>query len=613
MMLEDRQRTKRQLASAAVVVMLMVVAVGAALESPEVEESEAIDPVTAALILLSILGAVGIFASGYLLGSMNSGSGSGDQDRSAEATLVAQSITAGLTYYENALANYDQIWTLTDEHWIRQAELAVAEVWSADSDYDPYTVLSNSGVYLNSGYMMLNAAEQVNKHYDSLSERLEKWGTLDTYSGTMNLNLILGNNTTMGTDSSGDWSLQLGTVVRNAGSGDTVYIVGGQFWASKSTTLTSASGATITVPGSTWTDLDTLSGFESDVWILQEGVTYCGSLLPVFGSNAATVTAGMVADIGGETRVLTYTDSGQVYDGTSNFSSISIQVVPTSGTASDAVNITATLADYSTLLATVYDSMAKASSAASVIWDIYDQAGSTSAYLTTLMVPDIYENVTLSDAQKEIITVLALQQLADWYQDNSGDISSISYTLTAQSMSLYVRGDVTTSAGELYEDVIFTPIFYADTTLTNGTNTTSKYGFIAIWGEGTSLSGWDYSTSATSAELVWVESGATLDIYEMLYDGEIVDTVDLEVSEIDFIEGGEIDPTPIPPTPVNRMIEIVELILTIVGIVMLVGGVMMRSPIAMGIGVLVIILGLFAAEPIADFLDMFGISQWEYT
>lgn len=607
-MREKRESSRRRIAAIAVVMMLAMVAVGAGLESPEVEEVDAlpIAPLVIAVILFAVTA-----GGAYTLANMGSDSGNGDQDRTSEATLVAQSISAGLAYYDNSLANYNQIWTLTDEHWIRQAELAAASVWEQGTTYDPYEVLETSGVYLNSGYMMQNAAAQINAHYDSMTERMDLWNTMDTYKGKMSLELILGNNTTMSSTSS--WAMEIGTVVRNAdASASKVYIVGGDLWASAASTITSSSGTTINLSKG-WNDLDSNTSFSADIYTLSEGTTYCGSILPVFGSGAASVSAGMVAEIGGETKVLTYTSAGKIYDGTSEYDKMSLQVVPNGGTAPDATDITSTLADYSELLQTVYSSMSKASSAASIVWSIYDDAGSTSAYLTTLMVPDIYEDVELSEGQKKIITVLAMQQLAEWYTDNSGDVSDFSAVMTPESMSLFVRGDVTTSAGEIYENVIFTPIFYKDTTLKNGNNTISGYGFIAIWADGEPLSGWDMESSITSADLVWVESGATLDVYEMLYDGSIVDTVSLNVSEIDPVDPTPIDPTPITPEATNKLIEYLEILFTVLGAVMIACGALMRSPIAIAIGSILILMGLFAAEPIADILDKFGISMWEYT
>ena len=579
------------------------------MDTPVEEEPEAIAPIILVAIV-AIAEAIALTAeTTYILTGNPSNSGSGDQDRSSEATLVAQTISDGLAYYDNALKNYAQIWELTNEHWIRQAELATAGLWEKDSEYDPFEVLEQAGVYLNSSTMMVNAAAQINEHYDSMSNRVQIWDSMETYSGKMALQFRLGTNTVM---SGSSWDASLCTVVKDVtNTANKAYLYGGDIYASKACTITA--GSTTVNLSEGWNDLSSISTFHTGIWTLTNGTSFAGDILPVLGTGAATVQVGMVASAGSDTRILTYNPtSGKISDGTYLYDKIALEVVPSGGTT-QSKDITATLVDYAEMLNVVYNSMVKASSAASTIWSIYDKAESSSAYLTTLMVPDSYNNVDLSSGQKEIITILAMEQLAEYYQDNGGKIKTGDYNLTGGSMDLFVRGSITTAAGKLYSDVIYTPIFYKDVNISEGSRQYTGTGFMAVWGTGQPLTSWDRSTNLDSCEIVAVSGTYTLAMDEILYGGEIVSTVALETTNVDFIDPNEIDPNPITPTPENKMVKIVLIVMVIIGLLCLIGGLWTGNYLLVGIGVVVLLVGLFCHQQVADFLDWMGINAWEYT
>lgn len=589
--------------------IIMVASCCIMMDSPVEEEPEAIAPIVIVGVIAIIATAIAAVETAYILTDSPSSSGSGDQDRSAEATLLAQTISGGLAYYDNALKNYAQIWTLTNEHWIRQAELATAGLWTKDSEYDPYAVLDQSGVYLNSATMMVNAAAQINAHYDSMSKRVVEWSSMDTYNGKMTLQFRLGNNTVMSGDS---WDATLGTVVRTVSeNANTVYIYGEDLYSMKACTIEDLEGKTVNLSAG-WNDLTQISTFHPGIWKLATGSSYTGNILPILGANAADVQAGMVATAGTITKILTYDyATKKISDGTTIYDKISLEVVPQGGTTKSN-EITATLADYSAMLDVIYKSMTKASSAASTIWSIYDRAEGASAYLTTLMVPDTYENVELSSGQKEIITILAMEQLATYWNENK-EIKAGDYALTGNSMSMFCRGDITTAAGTIYDDVIYTPIFYKDTMVSEGTHNFSGTGFVAIWGDGEPLTGWDKTANIASCDIVALSGSYTLAVDEIMYGEEVVSSVELKASNVDFIDSNEIDTTPVEPTPENKMVKIIMIVLVVLGLLLLVGGLWTGNYIVAAVGAVVILIGVFFNVQIADFLDWLGLSKWEYT
>ena len=60
------------------------------------------------------------------------------------------------------------------------------------------------------------------------------------------------------------------------------------------------------------------------------------------------------------------------------------------------------MGQFSSLMDTVYWTMTNSSSAASSVWGIYDKAGHASAYLSTLMVPNIYDGMEITQSQQEL-------------------------------------------------------------------------------------------------------------------------------------------------------------------------------------------------------------------
>jgi len=512
-----------------------------------------------------IVGAIAGGAVGYLIGSNVTTGTNTTYVRTTEASTVATSILTGMTYYSNALANYDQIWSLTDEHWIRQAELSSSFLWSSDSDFSTYQTLMDSGVYINSSYMLTNASAQIDAHFDSLSQRMALWNANDTYKDAMTLKWSYGL-TGISSDSSFGGHLESAATI-TSDSADKVYISGGDFWVfGGSATITSSDGTSYSLTEGC-NDLDSISGFSDDVYELQSGRQYAGEILPVLDGESATVTSGIVMESGSDIKLATYVNGKVVVNGY-QYDSLSIDVIPEGGTTATA-DVTTLLSDYYDLIQTIKTTMIHASSAAMTVWNIYDSAGSASSYLTTLMVPNNYDNVEISQSQQEIITILAMEQLSQYYVAHSGDIKTGDYTISSDSLSLFCRGDIYDESGtKIYENVIFTPFFYqSDATLTNGDNDLAQSSIVAIWGTGTNLSGWDGSVSIDDTNLVTMSSGSSLNVYEMEYNGSTVSTMSLEQKDIDIIDPGEIDPTPIPPVPPSPGTDWTQIALIIIMII----------------------------------------------
>jgi len=589
---------KRHKLTAVVAVMMLVSVCAMGIANDQIQEDETSEAFLPAVIPLWMLAAWAVsaiagFGIGYYVGhTPQSGPNIEEVQRGNEALVMSNDIFNAVQYYDNALQNYSQIWNLTQEHWIRQAELMVSATWTPSGTYKPTDILYTSNVLANSAKMLRNSTAQINEHYKSVSKVLDDWNTITGYSDKMAMRLSLGNFTHF--DTKTNFSNAIGSSVPSVTSGhDKVYIQGGLLWASAGTTITSQSGKNVTLT-SGWNDLDSMVAFVDDVYTLKPGIQYIGGgILPLLEPAAADVYAGMVFTVGSTTKMVYY-NNGKVIDGAQQYDSISITIVP-DGAEAQTANITQTLIRYSAMLNAVTTAMVAASSSAGALWSIFDNMGAASAYLTTLMVPDNYYNVNISQPQKEMITYMALRQLVDYYMANGKNIKTKDYKFTPGSLSLFVRGDIYNNNGvKLAENAIFTPLFYTDTTIKSGTNNIGYPAFIAVWEfNAPPLSGWDYSTNIDTAAVIDLKAGSQIYIYEMEYDGSMVNTLDLDVYEIDIIEANKLkhDPIVIPKWREGGGLS-TAIILIIVGLIMLIIGIVVPPirPIAY-LGIILVLIG----------------------
>jgi len=585
--------------------MLSVCIVGIVNEEMNEEETTTVDAVPVwvlPFIVGSIIGSISGFTVGhYIFPPGYTGPDINAVIRGNEAALMSQSISDGGAYYDNALDNYAQIWTLTNPHWIRQAELTTSALWSPDKNYDPTEMLYLSSILQNSAYMLKNSTAQINEHYREISDTLVRWNGITGYADNMELRISLGNNLHYGSKTV--WEASIGSAVPQVTAGhDKVYLSGGKLWSSSATTLTSVDGQTLTLY-SGWNDLNSISGFVGNIYTLPVGQQFLGEgLLPLLESNAANVYSGMVLTVGSTTKLIHYRN-GHVYDGNQEYNAVYIDIIPT-GAETKTNNITDILNAYDAMLSAVTMSMVAASSASSVLWNVFDNMGAASAYLTTLMVPDNYANVNISSVQKEAITLMAVRQLSDFWVNNNGNLKTTDFVMTNGSLSLFVRGDIKTSSGKVIaENAIFSPFYYRDTTLSEGNNTVSGPAFIAVWTfNAPPLSGWNYTTNINNATIIDLYTGDSVYAYEIMYDGSFVQSVNLDVNEIDIIDPNKIRHEPLP-FPDWKNSSNLPIILIIVGVILFLIGLLLppaRPLVYIG-------LILIAAGVVLFILDSFSI------
>lgn len=551
-----------------------------------------------------------------------------DELRKEEARLLARSLSDGTIQYANALNNYQNIWGLTSEHWIRQAELISSAYWKPGSVYNTYDTLTLSSAYYNSAVMLVNATNQINEQFSTVADHIGEWNTSDyaQYYGSGKMQLVFSiGSSSVSAESSEGFTACMGQVVghgndRTVKSGQTaVYYVGGPVYASADATMIGANGMTWHLKAG-WNyelpDVESWNGY--NVYRLTPGVTYFGNFMYALEADSSKVEAGIMISAGSESMIVSC-DGSYLYDGASSYSAtettdgynlFKLSVIPQNTADRQVTDITSMMVYYAKLVDQIDSVLFKANQAARVVWSIYDEVGNASKYLTTLNVPDTYENVTLTDEQKKLLVTLYMDQLSTWWEDNEGKLKT-EYVLTQDSMTLYCRGSLTmksigldgSASCTVYENVAFTPIFYKSTSLRAGTQEIGLSCFVLIYGDCSSLSGFD-SASYKDCELLYLEKGSIIGISEMYHNGKPVSKVDLKASQVDYIKAEDMEKfSPVEPHAGNDASELIRLIFLIIGGACMVYGLGRGKPIFAVLGLVLMALGLIVSEPLANLLE----------
>ena len=644
--------TRKQIFAVGAIVIMMMAGFTAVVASDESDDSEVdglfwmaapIAYYSATTVAKWLIGtAVVAGLAGVAVGSLITDPATTDPlNRAHEAEILATSLGSGVEIYQFSLANYANIWGATNEHWIRQAELAAAANWNLDTSYNTDLILESSDVYSNISALLVNSAAQINLHYQDIGERTHEWNNTEyaqLYNdGKMELSVDIGGER-FSASAGEDWNVMIGTIMDNVtDSANRAYLAGGGLFVSEATTIYKDGKPLPLEKG--YNNLGDVEEFDDGIYTFTSGITYCGNIAPILGSNDAEVHAGLAIDVNDKIEFLTAVnlkDSGEnmkpvcdVRDSEGRIKDgISIAITPQESENEEVIDVTDTLASFEQLVNVVKNTLGVANAAAATVWSMYDDAGSASAYLTTLVVPETYNNVNLTPEQQRMITTLAMEQLYQYWDQNGHAIKQDSYVMTHESLSLYCKGDITVtsysdsdvSRSVTYENVIFTPIFDMDYTITEGTNRMSKYGFVMIWGSGEDTNLADFNVSnAEEAELIFLDSGAIMNIASngIYYtdqngDSRYYTSFDLDATDIEFIDPDH-PYIPDPPTPTpqpSELNELIRLILVILGLGLVLFGFQRGNWIIAIIGILVAVCGFVLSDHIANALeDWFG---WKF-
>jgi hypothetical protein len=247
----------------------------------------------------------------------------------------------------------------------------------------------------------------------------------------------------------------------------------------------------------------------------------------------------------------------------------------------------------------------EASIAAQTMWTITDTAKQSNILLSPSILMPHLTNVGIDAQQSYAIYVMALSQIAA-YNTTYGEVLKDGMTqISAESLDLYCHGSVYDQYGNLVlENAILTPYTYLnDMKVSTGKTLYNQDGLIMVWDMADTLVGWDMPTDTAAYEPMIMPQGAYLVLDEIVYAGEEVSTVTLEVVKVERIAA--FDDILFERSDTPAVLDASTLVMIIVielGIIIALIGYITRMPGLIAAGAIVALVGFFASDWIARFI-----------
>ena len=607
----------------AVMAILCASCAAVAFTEPE-EEPDEIAPVIIAVALLGV-GVTG-FMTGLIVGNVVSG----DTDvqpylRLSAANNVTDVMSVASAFTANTNANYAQLWGMIKEHWIRQAELEAYAEWQNGKTYDGNSILEGARAFENNSVMTANAVAQFNSFFDQVFKKVTDWNTKETYKDKMSVGFILDNtekltksgvNADLVSVAKGTGQIYIGdiqegyivtadtTVSEKSAAYQPGYVYN---FGTTAATLVGENGTTYTLNAGKNMLSDS---FKPGIYTVTDATLGGDSISAVMGSDI-TLKAGIAMQTGSDIT-LAYMDNGRIASGTSYYEHLYFKVVPDDTPDGedkpDAVEITNILTNYQALLDKLYWTSVNANNAANAVWDIYDRANAKNHEVTTLMSSNVYDVAVLSASMNEVLTLSAMQQLSEFYDEYGEDsLKDLKIGLYATGMDApFVRGNILDEYGNvLYRDVIYTPFFQSDSvTMEMGVDLeVTQNCLVAVWNSGQELNAWyDSNMKSEGYQTIMIGEGYTLQNTQLATcdsDGmHNQSKLDLKVSKVNYIAPEDIDLSKDPDYTAEK--NLLKAICIIAGAILAILGLVRRSPIYIIAGLGLIVFGAFFADTVWD-------------
>lgn len=611
-------------------VTIMLLASCSAAIALEPQDEDGFPPLVVPLLI-----AGSSFAAGWFVNDIMTS----DDDQSREYLRLASAnnihdvSSVALVFTTNANSNYAQVWGMTKEHWIRQAEVEAYSQWGKIA-YDSNTMMQGSDILNNNAIMTANAVAQIGSFFNELSDKISEWPNDETYSGKMSAGFVMGNKNVMSSSSinaklvsvtSGNGKVFIGNVDEDYIVTTDDYTPGYIYNPGNTATITSDSGLTYSIPkGLTYIDdLFSTTGHKA----LDEGVytingTLASDCFASVISDRVPLKAGLLIERDG-TGALAVLENGMISYGSASHNGLAFKVeaseIPEGKFNPDTVDVMPLLEAYQKLLDKLYWTTVSANNAARAVWDIYDQANEKNYNVTTLMNSNVYDTVVLSSAMNEVMTLSAMQQLTAYYDTHAEDLTDLQIGLYSEGMDApFVRGSIIDKYGNTaYEDVIFTPFFQTDdVTLERGTQfTVNQNTFAAIWHDGTELNAWYTAGMDTKGyETLYLEEGYVLHITQLATcddDGmHNQSKIDFKVTKVHYIEPGKTNLTKDIVFGDLTMKNVLQIICLIVGFILLAVGVFKRDPLSIVLGIVLVVFAVVFADPVWEWITSLKFPWW---
>lgn len=539
-------------------------------------------PIVVAAIIIGVS-----YVAGKIIGNLMSdpGDGAGDQEdinkqlRQMKADDWALMMDTIKDIASSIIPADTTLWSFTSSYWNRAVELVVAELWSADSSYDAEVAVYNSLLRTNAENYLYNWQSTLDKSYNNvLKSRL--YMNKDPWD-EMTLSLVWNQGSIEATTSeSEDFTFDLTQIIQDAKANSTVWIDAraedeeGTALKSTSSTIynlgtssvtltkqrvfqTDSVGTTITLsPGKSYK----MSSDESGLYTITAGATVAGPFTKAASNSAADVQGALVFT-GSDDTIYAIASNDVLKIGHAGISTLTTAqslMFQYTFTGTDETSTTSVICDgtdynlvrdWNNMVQQINDVIDKAATAGEAIWGIFDAAEQSSAFISPSAFTTTVKGMDLTAAEQQAVYVQALMQVADYWEESEGKLTTADFITNVQSTDLYVYGDIYYNGTLWAENVIFTPYLTVteEQTLTVDTETSwIGPGFAQVWAQVDSYSEWDGSTSTTNQALVNLDSNYSIQVKKIIKEGTEISTITLSPT---IIKRYTTDPTPITPTP----------------------------------------------------------------
>lgn len=523
-----------------------------------------------------------------------------DAERSAEQQYNLLMVASDL------VRNDTQTWKLTDAYLNRAAEISAGTLWYKNAVFDADRILEFAGVYNAIGTGSLNTQDVLDRAVSVSADLRDEWNATN-YGQSLEIRLKWDGGST-GNASSALYADFL-TLVTATTDGNVVYLsqsdVNPVIWAYTNqgsiTSLLGGDAIPLAKGGNDVSDLP--SGF----YKLSPG-TYGGAFLQSVSENAAMTEGamGIICDDAYGYVVSGKNDIRVFWNGQSTTSSsLDFEITGCDNPQTSQGSPYALVRSYADYMEQLTVLLHESSAAAQVMWTISAQTHTSNILLSPSSIIPHLANVGVTPEQSYAMYVLALDQIGQ-YNATYGSVLKDGMTkISAQSLDLYCHGSIYAPDGTaIAENVIFTPYVYLkDWSVYSGQhNNFGQDGLIMIWDTADSAAGWEMPTD-TDYQSILVQKGAYIVPDEIYYNGEEVNSIHLDVDEIqritvfDALDFGRTDAPKVLDAAILIMIIIVEL-----GLIIGMLGYIIRTPALIAIGFIVIVIGVVASEFISVLL-----------
>lgn len=558
-------------------------------------------------------------------------------------------------FTENSLNNYENIWKMTEEHWIRQAEMSAFSLWQSGVPYDPEFVMLLSMIYFNNAMMGANSTAQFNTFMGELSSHVDLWRNTEGYENMTayysidgerraSIDHFDGRLLSVADTRNSEGYIYIQTELFDTGDyidgvSDTLSIKPGTMYlfGDCPVTLTDREGHAFVI-NSKVTDLTAIEGLNSGIYKVSEGsVIASDSFAEAVGViGHLPLNAGLVMEVGDTMALAVYlpTISGDgfisvIEDGQPNKAVSNIYLgaqssdIPEGKSNPDPMELRTVLESYSHLLAKIREVAESAESSSKALWKIYDAAGESNAWITTLSVLNNYEDVAMSDTMKSAMAVSAMQQIADYYDSHNGDLTGMKLSLLGEGAEKvpFIRGTIYDNMGNIVaSDVIFTPLLQTQDTTINRLDTVKidSYATAMVWAQGQSILTWGSTGDFEDYTAIPLKKGYSFTVNEIAMkdtddsDLRAVNSVDLDVKQLDYVPGVGFEwdgPEPIPPVT-QKKTNWLEPICIIAGIILAVYGIVTRRLEIVILGVGILLFGVLVSDWVWN--KLIHIDKWTW-